>query len=151
MSAFLLISTAVEALLTASPALAGGTVRRGRRVALARGQSQGVDIYLQHSAGQRQMIGNPVLWTTSIGIGCKARGAVAQDGDDAIDLLLMAVYARLAGAALQTQAPTAGIVDTGMDPHIAWEVEEAESVLVTASLTLTVTHLAQSLTLAAWP
>lgn len=146
MSAFATITTAVQALLMQSPALAGGRVWRGRIKPLAQEHDTAIVIRLMQSPSARVTVGGSVKWQTNIAIDCLARGTIGQDPEDAVDPLLAAVYARIVGAG--SLAP--GVVDTGADPLIEWDIAEADTALSCATLHLRVTHLTLSTSLTAW-
>lgn len=145
MSAFSDITAALQALLLQAPPLAGGRVWRGRLQPLAQEHDTAVVLRILRAPSVSGLLGNPLLWESRIAVDCHARAAVGQDPEDAVDALLMAVYARLAAAG--QFAP--GVSDAFADPAIEWDVDEADTALATATLVLSVRHQTQSLTLAA--
>lgn len=136
MSAFLAIGDAVLAALSAGPALAGGNIRRGRRVPVPLEHSQAIDIHVQRSTADNQFLsGGVLLWQTLVGIDLYARAAAGVDGETAIDALLAAVFARMASA-----TPPDGVLGWVLEPAIQWDVDEADATIVQASLALRVSH-----------
>lgn len=136
MTAFADMGAAVVAILTAPTALAGGNVRRGRRVPVPANVPQAIDVHVQRStADNAQLAGDLLQWDTLVGIDLYARAAALGDGEAAIDPLLQAVFARL------TTAPApAGAIAWALAPAIQWDVDEADQTLVQASLALRITH-----------
>lgn len=136
MSAFVDLEAAAVAALTASPALAGGNVLRGRDLPMPTSRAEQVDVALAASRGQgRTLDGGYNRWETAIALRLRARAAAGQGGAAAVDALLAAVFARLAAA-----APPAGAARWTLSPDIEWTVDEADQTLVEARLLLRVDH-----------
>jgi hypothetical protein len=136
MSAFTDIEAAVVTALTASPALAGGHVQRGRDLPVPMGRAEQVDVALASSRGQgRTLDGAYNRWATAVVLRLRARASAGQGGTDAVDALLSAVFTRLAAA-----SPPAGVARWTLEPDIEWSVDEADQTLVEARLVLRVDH-----------
>ena len=76
-----------------------------------------------------------LAWDSLIGIDIYARAAAGVDGEAGIDTLLAAVFGRLSAA-----TPPTGALSWTFEPGIQWDVAEAETTLVQASLLLRVRH-----------
>jgi hypothetical protein len=143
-SAFLSLADAVVALLSAGTPLAGGRIRLGRGMPLPSHHDSGIDVDLVSSRGQQYTLdGQTTQWETSIGLDVMARAAAGANGAQAVDALLEAVFARLAGA-----TPPAGAMSWALDPSVQWSVEEADRTLAVATLSLRVTHFTGGASLA---
>jgi hypothetical protein len=135
-SVFTDIEAAVVTALTASPALAGGHVLRGRDLPVPTTRAEQVDVSLANSRGQgRTLDGAYNRWATAVVLRLRARASAGQGGTDAVDALLTATFARLAAA-----TPPAGIARWTLEPDIEWSVDEADQTLVEARLLLRVDH-----------
>lgn len=133
----LALADAVEQLLLANPPLAGGRIRRGRRVPVPAEWTSAIDVYVLRSQGEGlDMGGAYTRWDTSIAVDILARAASNQHGEQAVDELLADTYARLAAA-----TPPQAAVRWGVQPAIGWEVDEADQTLALARITLRVVHL----------
>lgn len=136
-TAFLTLSDAVLAMLQQAPALAGGNIRRGRRIPVPENVDQAIDVHVERSAGQMtDLDGSGLAWDTGIAIDLYARAADGTDAEQAIDTLLAAVAERIAAA-----TPPNDVMSWLLDPSIQWELDEADDTLVQASLLLRVQHL----------
>lgn len=136
MTAFLALSDAVLAMLQQAPALAGGNIRRGRRIPVPEGVDQAIDVHVERSSGQvTDLDGSGLAWDTAVAIDLYARAADGTDAEQAIDALLAAVSARIAAA-----VPPDDVMSWLLDPAIQWELDEADDTLVLASLVLRVQH-----------
>lgn len=136
MTAFLALSDAVVALLQQPPALAGGHIRRGRRVPAPEGVAQAIDVHVERSAGAlADLDGSGLAWDTAIAIDLFARAADGIDAEQAIDTLLADVAARFAAADVP-----ADLISWLLEPSIRWELDEADDTLVQASLLLRAQH-----------
>lgn len=145
MSAFIGLSQAVVAALLAAPALAGGRVRSGRRVAVPQTAPNAIDVHVERSLGASATLdGSISRWETLIAIDLYARATAGADGEAAVDSLLDAVFQRLAST-----PPPAGAGHWRLEPQISWDLAEADQTLVVASLTLRVSHFTGPASLAA--
>lgn len=148
MSAQAAIQAAIVAALLVSPAAAGGNVKANTTRPVASSSSSAVVVrLLQSTAATPQTLGGPYDWTTAYQVDCLARGAAgASDPVAAVDALLDLVWARLS-----TLVTTdLGVMDVRMQPRIDWTIDDAETPLVAATVTLQVNHRTTSTTLAAW-
>lgn len=148
MSAQLAIQSAIIAALVAAPAAAGGNVKANTTRPVAAGSSSAVVVRLvQSTAATPQTLGGPYDWTTAYQVDCLARGSTgASDPVAAVDALLDLVWARLS-----TLVTTGlGVMDVRMQPRIDWTIDDAETPLVAATVTLQVNHRTTATTLAAW-
>lgn len=136
MSAFLALTDAVVAALDAGGALTDGGIRRGRSIPVPTGATSAIDVHLQRSqADTAYLDGQALRWDSLVGIDLYARAVAGVDGEAAIDTLLAAALGRLTAA-----TPPAGVVAWGLDLSITWDVAEADTTLVQASLGLRVQH-----------
>lgn len=143
MSAFLALTEALRAALAA--ALPGVQVTRGRAVPLSAGTDQGVLINAKASrAAQLDINGDALQWETTVAVTLYARAAINSDAEAAIDPLLLSVWAALVGI-----TPPAGVYGITLDPSITWDIEEADQVLVSASMALRINHYTTGAALAA--
>lgn len=149
MSGHLSVQTAIVAALTANPALASGNVLANTVRPMSAGVSAAVVVRIMHSdAVQPQVLGGPFDWRTLFQVECLARAATgASEPIAAVDALLASAWARLAGIAPGSN----GVTDVRLDPAITWQVDDAETPLASAVISLRVSHLTDTTTLAAWP
>lgn len=148
MSAHLAIQAAIVAALTAAPAVAGGNVKVNTTRPVASSSNLAVVVRLMQSrAATPQILAGPYDWTTSLQIECLARAASGSaDPVAAVDALLETVWARL--STINTAG--LGVFDVRMQPAIDWQVDDAESPVCSATVSLLVNHRTTSTTLAAW-
>lgn len=148
MSAHAAIQASIVSALLAAPAAAGGNVKANSTRPLASSSSSAVVVRLvQSRAATPQMLGAGYDWTTAYQIDCLARGSTgASDPVAAVDALLDLVWARL--SSLVTTGM--GVMDVRMQPQIDWTIDDAETPLVAATVTLQVNHRTNATTLAAW-
>ena len=145
MSAFLGLTDLVRDALLDTPALAGGRVRRGRAVAVQAEEASAITVNVARSrASQLDIEGQALQWETTIVVTVYARASVGQDGEAAIDPLLVSTWARLLGITLP-----AGVFGITLDPAIQWDVDEADTTVVSASLSLRINHITTGAALAA--
>lgn len=136
MSTFLAYGDAVVAALSAAPALAGGRIRRGRRVPVPQEHASAIDVHVVRSEGAAQYLADTITrWETLIGVDLYARASAGTDGEAAIDALLADTFARLS-----TAAPPAGAAAWTLEPAVQWDLAEVDQTLVVASLSMRVTH-----------
>jgi len=148
MSAHLSIQSAIVAALLAAPALAGGNVQANTLRPLASSKSSAVVVrMLQSRAATPQMISGPYDWVTTYQVECLARGAAgSSESAAAVDGLLMDAWQRLS-----TLSPAGlGVIDVRMQPAIDWQMDDADTALVAAVISLQVNHRTEATTLAAW-
>jgi len=149
MSGHLAVQTAIVAALTSAPALASGNVLANTVRPMSAGTNEAIVVRIMRSdAAQPQVIGGPFDWRTMFQIECLARAATgASEPIAAVDTLLAAAWARLAGMT----AGSDGITDVRLDPSINWQVDDAETPLASAVISMQVSHVTNTSTLAAWP
>lgn len=145
-TAFADLTANVKALLVQAPALAGGRVSRGRARPLAREHDTAIVVRLANGDGEQALTSGPRHWSTVLVVELFARAAAEQEPDDALDPLLQAVYARLAGAQL-----AGGVADLLGDPRVEWDAAEADTALASCRLLFTVSHRTQPQSLVAAP
>lgn len=148
MSAHLSIQSAIVAALLSAPALAGGNVQANTLRPLASSKSSALVVRMvQSRAATPQILGGPYDWVTTYQVECLARGAAGSSESAAVvDSLLESAWQRLS-----TLSPTGlGVIDVRMQPAIDWQMEDAETPMVAAVISLQVNHRTQSTTLAAW-
>lgn len=150
MSAHLAIQAALVALLTATPALAGGNVKANSVRPLAVQSTTGVVVrMLQSRADTPRALGAGYEWQTLLAVECLARAAGSgSEPAAAVDALLEGAWARIAA---WQPAAALGVIDVRMAPSIDWQVDDGETPLVAATISLTVQHRTQAASLAAWP
>ena len=150
MSAHLAIQTALVALLTASPALAGGNVKANSVRPVSTQHSSAVVVrMLQSRADTPRALGAGYEWQTQLAVECLARGAsAAAEPAATVDALLETAWARIAA---WQPASNLGVIDVRMTPLIDWQVDDGETPLVAATISLVVQHRTQAASLAAWP
>lgn len=138
-SAFLDLSDAVVAALVAAPAvLRADRVRRGRNLPMPAAWTSAIDVRTISSSGSIDNIaGTTLRWKTLIGVEITARAEAGTDGEAAIDALLLAVFGRLADAAVSMPS---GVISVALSPAVKWDVDEADTTVVRAGLTLRVDH-----------
>jgi hypothetical protein len=148
MSAHLAIQAAIVAALTAAPAVASGNVKANTTRPVAASSNLAVVVRMTQSrADTPQILGGPYDWTTSFQVECLARASSGSaDPVAAVDALLELVWARL--SALNTTG--LGVYDVRMQPAIDWEVDDAETPVAAATVSLLVNHRTTSTSLAAW-
>lgn len=143
---FLGLTAAIAAALLQSPALAGGRVRRGRAVPVASTEPDGIGINV--IGGDAELItldrAGALLWQTDVSVTVAARAAIGQDAEAAVDPLLQATWQRLAAMPVPP-----GVESVTLNPQVRWSQDEADTVLVQATLVLRITHVSGAATLAA--
>lgn len=145
MTAFLALTDALKAALQAAPALAGVPVVRGRAVPFAAGVDRGIALNIKASrATQLDINGDSMQWDTTVAIALFQRAAVNSDAEAAIDPLLASVWATVVGL-----TPPAGVYGMTLDPSIQWDVEEADQIVVSATMALRISHYTTGAALAA--
>lgn len=148
MSVFVQLAEAFKARLLEAPQIAGDRVFRARQAALKAGWPNGIAIRLVRATSQLAGVGMgaPKDWETLFGIECAARAEPDGTAEDAVDVVLAAAYARLAG-----WAPAGlSVLDAMAEPAIAWDTEEGEDQICRAYLTVSVTHRTAASALTAW-
>lgn len=144
-SAFLDLTDLVRDQLLASPALAGGRVKRGRAVPISDEAASGITVNIVRSRAQQLTVdGLSLQWETGIAVTVYARAAAGQDAEATIDPLLLSTWDRLMGI-----TPPAGVFGITLDPAIEWDVDEADYTVVSAALLLRIQHITTGAALAA--
>jgi hypothetical protein len=148
MSAFIAIAEAIKAKLLEAPQIVGDRVERARQASLKKGWSNGIAVRLVRTNAQLAGVGlgAPKDWDTVFGIECVARADVGGLAEDAVDPVLAAAYARLAGAHLGLPA----LLDVMAEPAISWDTDEGENQICRATFVVTVTHRTAAASLTAW-
>lgn len=133
-TAFLTVNDALVALLQQAPAIAGARVYTGRARPLPTEHASSVNVSLEAIRGRQFAIGDgPMDWDVTYGIEIRARGSATVDAVAAVDPLLEAVFARVAGG-----TPPAGVLGWVLDTQIRVEVEEADTPIASLQLALAV-------------
>ena len=148
MSAHLSIQSAIVSALLAAPALAGGNVQANTLRPVSSSKTSAVVVrLLQSRAATPQTLGAGYDWTTTYQVECLARGAAGSSESAAtVDALLESAWSRLS-----TLNPAGlGVMDVRMQPAIDWQMDDAETPLVAAVISLSVNHRTQATSLAAW-
>lgn len=148
MSAHLAIQAAIVAALNAAPALAGGNVKANTVRPTASSQAQAIVVRLvQSRAATPQLLSGPYDWLTTYQVECLARAANASaEPAAAVDTLLAAAWERLASLSAQSL----GALDVRMNPAIDWLYDDADTPVVSATVSLQVMHRTTSTNLNAW-
>jgi len=145
MTAFLAITDAIKAALQGAPALAGVQVLRGRAVPVSAGGDQAILVNVKGArAVQLDINGDSMQWETTVAITVFQRAAIGSDAEAAIDPLLASVWATVVAI-----VPPAGVFGMTLDPSIQWDLDEADQIVVSAALSLRVTHYTTGAALAA--
>lgn len=145
---FINLAVAVQNLLLASPALAGGNVFRDRMPPVQRNLSSAVVIKLDKTQGERASTnGGPTDWGTLFAIECYARCASNALPSEAVDALLQSCFERLAG---QGGALGLSVEDILPDPRIEWDLGEGDTPLVCVTFTVQIVHRTQATLLVPW-
>jgi hypothetical protein len=115
---------------------------------LKAGWADGIAIRLIRSTATLAGVGTgaPKDWETLIGIECAARAAAGALAEDAVDVVLAAAYARLAGWAPAGLA----VEDALAEPAIDWDTDEGEDQICRATFAVRVVHRTAASTLTAW-
>lgn len=146
---FVDIQSAIVALLSQAPAVAT-KITKNLLQPVVREQGEVVNVRMPSASGQRAAISNGfVEWTTLMLIDVHKRAAADADPVLAVDPLLLATYARLAGVGGDVLG--LGVEDVLPDPNVSWDVEEGQTPLATVTLALRITHRTQAAQLVAWP
>ena len=149
MSAFLTVTQFIESQLAQAPAVADEVVRtKDNRVETEVETS--ARIYPTTADGQAAAVrGGWHTFSFDVTVDCYARapleGALAGDAEAAADVVLTAVFQRLAGA-----TPPAGVANLVGRPRIAWEFIAGDRQLACARLTVAVDLSTNNQTLALW-
>lgn len=146
-SAFLGITSAVQAALQAGPALhAGlGSVVRGRRTVAPAGHKWQVAINgVRHDGEPLDLSGLHLRWQSLVTVVASVRAASDEDAEAALDPLLQTVWQRL-----KTMNQPAGLLATTLDPQIALDFDEADQTVATATFVLRVHHVSTAVGLLA--
>lgn len=148
MSVFIDLAEAYKDRLLAAPQIAGDRVFRARQAALKKGWANGICLRLVSSQAQLAGVGPgaPKDWVTLLGIECCARAEPDAIAEDAVDVLLTAAYARLAGWAPAGLA----VEDALAEPGIDWDTEEGEDQVCRATFLVRITHRTNASALTAW-
>ncbi|MEY2689926.1 MAG: hypothetical protein RL375_4126 [Pseudomonadota bacterium] len=144
MSAFLAITDAVVAALRQAPPVAAD-IQRGRGIPVVQPKATAARVSAVQSAAQpMDLSADTMEWKTAVVVSLYARAAAGQDGEQAIDQLLLAAWTRV-----QTMAMPSGVLDVVLDPRVTWDVDEADQTVVRADIGLSITHLTNGPGLAA--
>lgn len=148
MSAHLAIQAAIVAALNAAPALASGNIKANPVRPTASSQSQAIVVRLMQSrSATPQLLSGPYDWVTTYQVECLARAANASaEPASTVDSLLSAAWERLAGISAQSL----GALDVRMNPAIDWTYDDADTPIVSATVSLQVIHRTPSTNLNAW-
>lgn len=148
MTAFVDIVEAIKDALLQSPQIVGDRVERARQPSMKKGWPNGIAVRLVRTRAQLAGVGlgAPKDWGTLIGVECAARAEGACLAEDAVDVVLQAAYARLAGASLGLPA----LLDVMPEPEITWDTDEGETQVCRATFSVRVTHRTTAAGLTAW-
>lgn len=148
MTAFIDIAEAIKAKLLEEPPIVGDRVERARQVSLKKGWANGIAVRLVRTKAQLAGVGMgaPKDWGTVFGIECAARADADGLAEDAVDAVVDAAYARLAGANLGLPA----LLDVMPEPDISWDTDEGETQICRATFVVRVTHRTAAASLTAW-
>lgn len=148
-SIFVDLQDAIVARLVQTPAVAT-KVAKNLLAPVVREQQQVVNVRLVGSSGERSAITDGFIdWTTLMAIDCQARAAADADPVAAVDPILLATFARLAGVGGDDVG--LGVEDLLPDPALTWEVDEGQTPVATVTFSLRITHRTRAAELVAWP
>jgi len=143
-SAFLAVTDAVVAALRQAPAVSSD-IQRGRATPVVQPKATAVRVSaVQSAAAPLDLSADTMEWKTGVVVSLYARAAAGQDGEQAIDALLVNAWTRV-----QAMAMPAGVFDVVLDPRVSWDVDEADQTTVRADLSLAITHITNGPGLAA--
>jgi hypothetical protein len=139
-------SDVVAAVVSSLSALADGNVNRGWPWPMPEEVDEQIWVRPEQSIPEQVSIGNgPVDWRTTVSIQVRVRFSPDVEGaDEAVDDLLTAVYAALAGIS------GAGIQDVIPGSDIAWDYTGADVNIAAVSITAEVLHRTEAATLTTW-
>jgi hypothetical protein len=141
-SAFSKITTALVGLLSAEPPVAASVYRSRSRVVPER-IATAINVQFNGAMPAPGAIaGAPVDWTSRFSIECFARAAAAENNDEAVDPLLMAVYSRIA-----SDTTLGGLVDYVGEPLIEAEYSAEGERTGWVCMTYPIEHRTQQSTL----
>lgn len=139
MSAYTTLLTLVAAELAAAPAVVDAdAIGRQRRLMLAEGQPQVVNLLLGKAGVQRKLLGGsaPMKSATLLQIECLARCSRATTPDVAVDALWQAVHQRL--------MESTALADAGFhlddDLQLEWDQATADDQVAGVQLSYVITH-----------
>lgn len=129
---FLDITTAVRDALLVAPAVAGGRVVRGKATPIAIDKASGVFVNALRAKGKFiDMAGASTQWDFLVTVGAYAKAVGTQDAEEAVDPLLLELYARLSAI-----EPPPGCGQITLQPGIDWDGEMADQNIGGIVLTL---------------
>jgi len=144
-TAFASIQAALQAALSAAPALAGGRISANRVRPIPAGQATAIVLRLEQSAGDDSVMGL-TAWQTAYTIECYGRASVGSDPSGAVDALLSDTWDRLAGIDLSAQGTS-----ISLQPQIDWQYDDTDTPQACAVIRLTAQHYTTQATLQAAP
>lgn len=149
MSVFADLAEAYKDRLLAPTQIVGDRVFRARSAALKKGWADGIAVRLVRTQAQLAGVGlgAPKDWDTVLGIECAARADAGAVAEDAVDVVLAAAYARLAG----WMPAGLSVLDALAEPGITWDTEEGEDQVCRATFFVRVTHRTNASALTPWP
>lgn len=145
-SGHLALSQAVQAVLSAAPALADGGVHINRRRPMEREATTAIFITLDATRAVREVIG-ATDWRTRVVLECVSRAQPGQDPAAAVDALLAGAYARVLGLNHQYLPD---LLEVGSTPDIDWIYDDADLNVATARITFEAQHRTQRSSLTPW-
>jgi hypothetical protein len=148
-SPFVDLSAAIANKLLEAPQIVSDRVSRSRQAALKKGWDNGIVVRLARTRADLAGVGlgAPKDWETLIGVECFARAAPGVLAEDAVDAIVVAAYARLAGL-----SPAGlSVLDIAAEPSIVWDTDEGEDPVCRATFVVSITHRTQAAALVAWP
>jgi hypothetical protein len=130
------LRTAMVALLTGAPALAGIAIVANRRRPMPQAVDRQIFVYLEDSMATRGEIkGAPFDWSTRVRIECVARDTAGANADVNADALQAAVY-----AALQANVTLSGLAFDTEPKALAWTEDEADTTVSACQAIYSVWH-----------
>lgn len=124
-----------QAVMAALGGLAGGRVYLNRLRPLPVGADTAVVVRLISSQGRGDTMGW-LLWDTVIDVECIARSAAGAEPAVAADTLLADAWAAISGINVTDIAARS----LALDPAIAWQFDADEGPVVSANISVRVTH-----------
>lgn len=138
-SGFSDVTLAAKRALQAEPAVANGNVRRGQPRPLQAGQSFAALVLPAVAQGDDEHTSGPRDWRTTIVVELQARAQAGQEPEEALDVLLCDVYARL----MRLGDFCSAVVESMGAPRVEWDIAESDTSIATVRLAFTVVHRTQ--------
>jgi len=131
---FATVQAALLAALQGAPALSGVAISANRQRPVSAAQASAMVLRLDQAAGDTAVLGM-IDWQTAFALECYARADTGTDPAAAVDSLLSAAWAALAGL----DYASAG-ADITISPTVDWQYDDAATPMVCAIVRITAMH-----------